>query len=170
MPNNKRSRTARRAAVYSRRMDMDVPPALVLVRKISGNPPPITNAARYTKRTVQLNTTSGAVTDGAISNALGRSGDYIIDHVDMWTLVLSGTTFATGSFTAKTRELLSGVPSSSDDVVVVDHGTGASRPCVRFMIPRSRAQIFNYNTGGATTLFTCSGDAVVHVTVWQYAS
>jgi len=143
-------------------------------QRISGNPPPISNAGQYVKRTVVLEEGAAGATAilsvGSVSTALGRSGDFFVSNIKMWQLLPASTVSSGTVFTARPANLLGGVPTTMDDVIVRDFGTGSSRASVMFQVPKERAAILNYDTASTTVLASSADGFVAHVTVWQYMS
>jgi len=163
-----KARKAKKSA--SKRMSM-APLPLVSWQRISGNPPPISNAAQYVKRVVTLEADASTILSvGSVSSALGRTGDFFIQNIKMWEQVTAGTVFGNATFTARPANLLGGVPTSMDDVIVRDYGTANSRASVMFQVPRERAAICNYDTASTTLLASSTNPYIAHVTVWQYMS
>ena len=145
---------------------------LVRWKKLGGNPPPVSSAGRYVKRVVKVDVEAGGhLTVGAISAALGHAGDFVITMLRCWAAIPVSNVFADNTFLAYPNNLISGAPSTADNLSVYDAGTGTSRPAVCFEVPRAHASIQNYDTASVVKIVSsATTGAHVYVTCWQYAA
>jgi len=114
--------------------------------------------------------TSGNLTIGDISSALGSGGDFVIKSMTGWgTPSDVGSIYGTSSFVAHGTTLMTGA-SAQDVVQVQDAGTSDSRPAIRFNVPPSRVNWFSRDTASSVVVGECTTPVLWHVQVLQFVA
>lgn len=134
-------------------------------------PAPISNTRAVIRRKVAVTkATSGSVTIGDVSTALGAGGDFTIQKITGFSVPSdAGSIFGSSTFTAYGSNLMTS-SSNVDDTIVQDSGTADSRASVDFSVPHSRAVIFNRDTASTVQVANCSNPCLWHIQALQFVS